>query len=665
MIYLAPNSYLIESVEELPNFVGVEELFLDVETTHFGRRPKDMATNPWIGDRICGLSVAVDDEPTVFYIPMRHKVSRNLPLEASKRWLKDVIGSAKKWINHNIKFDAHFALADGAEFTGSLVDTLTLAKIYDSDRQGYGLKVLGRDWLGCHTEEEKRLKAYLQGVKSKDFGDAPSDILGEYANEDVRMNRMLYRFLMKDFPIDQKELIETEIKLTSVLFDMEREGLRIDPTEVKVQLVKRLRRQIEVSERLSHLAKREFTNSAQCIQDILINQFGLPILAWAEKKDEDGRATTGGPSFDKNSLALYSVHPRVIEDQRLVEILGLIKEYRDHAYHCGHFTSWLELMDENYHVHPLYNQVVRTGRMSTTEPNFQGINKYERSLIHPEDGLGFISCDYSQIEFRLIVHYIQDHNAIEAYNLDPKTDFHQWTADFIHIGRKAGKTLNFAIGYGAGKKKVTSSLKVNPDIIAEVGDIVNKMAEAGEIKDEDKNSVFSLLCEKRANEVYNAYHEAFPGLQRTAKAAQDVCKRRGFVFNAYGRRRHLPAKAARKAFNAIVQGCAMDIMKERMVALSPRFNERTRELGIKLRINVHDEIDFSAPIEVIHDQEVRGYLLDTLQTPSKQFSIPIRCGMGISEKDWGESSGEVKFIHPGGKETGCLIDFKTEVVLTA
>ena len=75
-------------------------------------------------------------------------------------------------------------------------------------------------------------------------------------------------------------------------------------------------------------------------------------------------------------------------------------------------------------MHPDYNQTVRTGRMSCRRPNAQQLSKEAKELILPFDNQHFVSFDESQVEFRLIVHYIQDSKAIEAFNENPDTDFH-------------------------------------------------------------------------------------------------------------------------------------------------------------------------------------------------------------------------------------------------
>lgn len=645
MIELGNNRFIVQRASELPDYTGATEIFCDVETTTFD--PEKSGPNPFGGDRICGIAITADDDPAVFYVPTRCHRGGNV--DNWRPWLARTLKRCKDWINHNIVFDAIMCAHDGAMFDCRLVDTLTLSKIHDSDRFNHGLKNLSQDWLNREVREQSRLKAYLKGIKSKDYGDVPADMIGDYACEDVQSNRELYRFLQRERPEEQESLWDTEIKLTSVLFDMEWLGLRIDPVEVKKDFAKRLRSMIATAERLEEISGREFTNSHACVYDILINQFGLPVLM-RKGDDEDANST-----FNKKALAMYEVHPSVTSDPRLVELIELIRQYRDDQYLCGHYKSWLELKDEENYIHPSYNQVVRTGRMSCRNPNIQGVNKLERELILPDPGHGFMCCDYSQIEFRLIVHYIGDRDAIAAYRENPKTDFHQWVAEMIGIGRSSAKRINFGMGYGAGKKKVTSEVAAEKDIIAELSPIVNEMVARGEIRDHERASVFASLCQRRAYDVYDAYHSALPGIKRTAREAQITCKNRGYVFNAYKRRRHLPATVARKAFNAIIQGSAMDIMKERMVALSPRFNPLSRDIGLTVRLNVHDEVGNQLPEENLFNPETQRYVKSHLESPSVEFAVPILCGMGISMNNWREASDDkISGTDERGRPFGCI-----------
>ncbi len=646
MLLLNDGVHLIQEVADLPDLSGADELFLDVETN---------GLQPYHGNQICGVAVTVNEEKKVWYVPVRHRDKDwNIPEDAFRRWLQDILSTCKDWNNHNIIFDAHFCALDGAVFQGRLVDTLTLCKLHNSDRMSYGLKPIARDWLDMPMEEVDKVEAYLdqlgQKKSERDYSAVPADILGAYACEDVISNRKLYRFLDKACPDSVRRVWENEIALTPVMFDIEDFGMPIDRQEVKIETVKAIQRQINYGAELHELINYELNpNSSPQIYDCLINQFGLPVVAYNED--------SGNPSFDKAALALYSVHPAVLADEKLLRVVELIGASRKEIHFQSLFLDPYSELNVDGILHPSYNQCVRTGRMSCRQPNAQQLNKRAKALIHPRPGMAILSADFSQIEFRLIVHYINDMDAIASFNEDPKTDFHQWVADQCGIKRGPGKILNFAMGFGAGKKKVVSMLQPNPDIIEEVSQEINQMIEEGRLEERLRNQEFNIRCHELAESMYNIYHERLPGVKRTARRAGDAAKKRGFVFNAYGRRRHLEGRFCYRGFNAVVQSSAADVMKSCTLKVAPRYNKWVRDLDIHLMGLVHDEFVFMGPEEVLRDPEVLRKLREPLQTPDVQFKVPITIDMGLSAGNWAEASGDDQVLNEDGEHVSGPIEF--------
>jgi DNA polymerase I-like protein with 3'-5' exonuclease and polymerase domains len=647
---------IVQSPEDLPSgAIGAKTVYLDFETQSYD--PKRGGNLPYSGDRIGGIAITWDDEEAGYYIPIRHTTPGlqwpNVDIEPVIEWMRQIHDSGPTWVNHNVKFDAHFLAQDGIIWDHRMVCTLTAAKMLDSDRFGFGLKKLQVDWLGLDVEEVDEFAAWRKGHKTKNYCDAPADICGEYAVTDVLTNRMLWKYELKHFPEDMLPLLDTEVKLTSVLFDAERDGMATDETQLRVEKLKSLKILIENAEKLEEATGLPYTDSAKHNFEVICNQLQLPVLSWNVSKKT---GEVSGPSFDKEAMAMYTIHPDVVADPLKKNIIDWIIAYRTEKVYQGFFVDpYLKLRDEKGWLHSDYNQIVRTGRMSCSHPNAQQLSPRARALVHPREGEAFLSFDASQVEFRLMVHYIRDTEAISAYLNDPTTDFHQWVADICRIARSPAKNVNFAMGYGAGKKRVVSMLKNNPSVMKEVGEIVAKKVAAGEVPVGESDREYRRLCAERSDEIYQTYHDRLPGLKTTAAGASKAARRRGYVFNAYKRRRHLPRHRAHTAFNAVVQGCAMDIIKERMIALSPRFNRKMREWGIRIVANVHDEILFAGPIAIMRDPKVHAYILEMLETPNVAFRIPITWDAGYSEKDWYEAAKEEEtsfFIHPDGTATG-------------
>lgn len=637
MIALGENKFIIERPDELPDFTRAKHLYLDFETVSF--EPWRGALNPHKGDRVAGAAVTADDCPNSYYVPMRHYTLEgkwqhgNVAIQPAQRWLSDIIRTSENWTNANVKFDAHFAQYEGADFQNRLVCLTTAAKVFNSDmtyQGGYGLKNLSEKWLDkTITDLRDGVRGYLDQVrlprnkKANDYGLVPIDIMARYACEDAFAARNLHRFIERCMPADCMDVWETETLLTPVLYDIEVEGMPVNLEQLQIAEVQIMQELIYIEETLHATLGFAMNpaNSAHCY-DLLCVHWGLPVLSYNDDNN---------PSFDKDALKMYTLHPDVVHDERRLLIIKTMQHYRTRNTLLTFFVRPYQEHEVNGLMHPDYNQAVRSGRMSCRRPNAQQLNKAAKSFILPGEGNAYLSCDYSQIEFRLIVHYTRAIDAINAYSADPDTDFHTWVAEMCRIPRKPAKNVNFAIGFGAGKKKVTSMLEGNLELMDPT---ITKGMSAEQ---------FATYCRIRAVEVYELYNEALPGLKPTTRSAAQNAESNGYVFNAYGRRLHLPSTFAHIAFNRVVQSCAADIMKARTVAVAPRYNRETRDYGLRLAGSVHDETLFRGTTEATRNPEAIKHIVRTLEdvTPTRfPLSVPIRTSAGWSDKNWAIASGD-------------------------
>jgi DNA polymerase I-like protein with 3'-5' exonuclease and polymerase domains len=299
--------------------------------------------------------------------------------------------------------------------------------------------------------------------------------------------------------------------------------------------------------------------------------------------------------------------------------------------------------------------------MSCSDPNAQQFEEAILALILPNyANYSIISTDASQIEKRLVLHYIQNRAAIERYQADPDTDSYELTAELCGIGRRPAKTLDLATGYGAGKKKVISQLRSDPSIIAAVREEVYAMNLNDELAEIE---AIERLCTARGEQMYNAYHHANPTLKETMKEAEAAVKSRdlgcaldsnhryGYVTNLYGRDRHIPYARYRTdfkttdpfdrawlAFSTLNQSSAADLFKERFVALMETIGGKPiYPIGV-----VHDSIVLVAPTEYARDARFRRDVVGILESPAVQIDVPIRWSIGVSERNWLEASTKVK-----------------------
>lgn len=668
MLDLGNNNYLIQDASEFPtSFIGADNVYLDFETSS-GSKDLD-SLNPWHNCSIAGFGITVDMCPQAYYFDYKRSEQK----AAAIQFLQDVLHYAATWTNHNVKYDAHVAINNGIVIPPwlELVCTIVKAKLIDSDRitrGGYGLDNLAGNWLGLDiTRFEKALQPWLKN--NKDYGAIPSDIIGEYGCIDVQANRLIDKHIDAKLPESSKQVALTEIKLTKELVKMEQRGMRYDPTKLQVAQFITLNRISKLDDELAKIVGRSFKpNSPDDCYSVLCGQYGLPIIKYTV--DSDGEETDNA-SFDKKVLAAYKATPYAPHDviDRIIEFRKLSQ--RNSLF----FKPWQELAPDGI-IHPTFNQAVRTGRMSCSEPNMQQLDDFVAGLIEPRPGYSIISCDASQIEYRMIVDYINNARCIQAYNENPDTDFHDYIAELVKsvadvkIGRKPAKTLNFQHGFGAGKTSVINAIAANDDIIKAVKEKVNAINLPTE---ELKVQAFKRLVTEVGSTIYDAYHKALPELKPTAKAAESACKdisRRlgtapsangirhwyGYIENRYGRRRHLPYAEYRTdfktkdpydrawlAFPTVNSSTAADLMKERFVSV---MRDCVQDLPIYGLCLVHDECVWEAPTELASDPRTARDLIATLESPTVKFKIPIRWSIGVSEKNWLDASNEVA---KGGK----------------
>lgn len=654
MITFSNGGRLVQSLSELPNLVGANELFLDTEWNNVVH--KKQSVNFYKYDRVCGISVTTDTQEGAWYVPIRHvepgdqgdprhddayaNVAGNLPVDNVLSWANDIVRSCKRWINHNIKGDMHGMWLDGVEFNSEVVCTLTLSKIIDSDRTfkgGYGLDALSTEWLDENIAGyNQRIQAYLDNLKgARRYSRVPVDIMGEYACQDVITNRRLWANIQRRLPEQCKGVWDTEIKMTPVLWDMEHLGLRVDPQELQIKEYSILWELTQIEAELHKLCDMPVdpSSSASCYE-VLCGKYNLPVLSYTEEGlDEDGEPA-GNPSFDKDAMASYLLYPAVAEDPKLTHIVKQIQYYKKRNTLLTFFVRPYQEHHVNGVMHPDYNQAVRTARLSCKRPNAQQLSKEAKELVHPEPGCAFLDADYSQVEFRLMAHYLNDHEVVRAYNDNPDTDFHEWVAKMTGMPRRPAKNVNFCIGFGGGKKKVINMIATNMDVVGNLGADVQLMIDQGQIKPDQRKLVFEMLCQRRGEELYAKYHEMLPSLRECTRRAALRTKTTGYVFNAYGRWRRLPEKAAFRSFNAIIQSTAADLMKERTIALSPRYNSMTRQLGIDLRASVHDATLSHGDKDMMRDPAVIKHIITTLEDTTIKFRVPIRASCNYSQKDW-------------------------------
>ena len=399
---------------------------------------------------------------------------------------------------------------------------------------------------------------------------------------------------------------DIDLPLVGVLACMERTGAALDVDHLKSlnestgAEVDRLRAAIYAS------AGHEFNvDSPKQLSEVLFDELGLT----PKKKTRSGYSTNA------------SVLKELTEEH---ELPGLMLEYREYAKIKSTYIDALPRMRaEDGRVHTSFNEMVTTtGRLSSSDPNLQNIpvrtdfGRQIRTCFVPlGEGEVFVSADYSQIELRLLAHLSGDEHLIASFNSGE--DFHASTAsrvfgvpmdDVTPQMRSRAKAVNFGIVYGQQAYGLSQSLHI-PFY--------------------------------EAKEMIDRYFEVHPGVRTYLDDVVVQAHKDGYAVTLFGRRRYIPelkAKNAaqrgfgeRTAMNHPMQGTAADIIKLAMRQVQDELV--ARDLGTRLMLQVHDELDLSVPESEV--EEVSDLLTSVMESVV-ELSVPLLVDVSAGA-NWAEA----------------------------
>ena len=397
---------------------------------------------------------------------------------------------------------------------------------------------------------------------------------------------------------------EVEMPLVPVLAEMEMTGVRLDTKELARVQQEMNERANQIEHEIYELAGESFNiASPKQVGDIL---FGKLQIMEKPKKTKTGQFVT-------SEEVLQQLRPKN-------PIVGKILDHRALKKLLGTYVEALpKLINPNTgHVHTSFNQcVTATGRLSSSDPNLQNIpvrsedGKEIRRCFIPEEGEEFFSCDYSQVELRIMASLSGDKHMIEAFleghDIHAATSakiFHKSIDEVTKDERRKAKSANFGIIYGISAFGLAQGLDID---------------------------------RREAKELIDGYFESFPEVQQFIERCKDEARQKGYAETIMGRRRYLPdinskngtvrAFAERNAVNAPIQGTAADIMKVAMIRVWQRL--KAEGLKTKLILQVHDELNFSVPQN--EREQVERIVKEEMQNAC-HLAVPL-----IADGGWGKN----------------------------
>mgnify|MGYP003646049404 FL=1 len=627
--------------EHLPDLSGEKIIAIDTET----KDPHLRDLGPgWVRNdgNLIGISVAASEWSA--YLPIAHEGGGNMAKDLVLRWLQDQLDHGMSVVFHNAQYDLGWLLSEGITVKGRILDTMIAAPLLDENRFSYSLNALGSTYLGQRkAEEDLRRAASQHGVDAKaEMWKLPAERVANYAEMDATLTLSLWNVLHKKLVEDDCEkILETELALLPMIFEMKRRGVRVDVD--KAEQTKKLLQGKE--DRLLKEVKDE--------ADIHLEPWNAKSLAAVFDNlglKYERTEKSDAPSFTKHFLKTHD-HPIA---QKILEI----REYNKAN------TTFVDTILNHQHdgrIHCQFNQLrsdeggTVSGRFSSSNPNLQQvpsrhpeIKSLVRGLFIPEEGCRWGSFDYSAQEPRWMMHYAslapatRDNEKVKEiagqYQNDD-LDFHQIVADMAGVTRTHAKTINLGIMYGMGIGKLAATL----------GDIPFQ----------------------EAKELRNEYDEKVPFIRALASSVMDAASKRSELRTLLGRKCRFPMRELKgyskeykkpihaekleerwadvlntpveerdknwasmnperyqvafvyKALNRLIQASAADQTKQAM--------KDCMDHGHWPMLTVHDELCFS-----IESDEQVTEIKGLMENCAPGLSIPSKVDVGLG-KNWGSA----------------------------
>jgi len=586
MIYFISNNQTIKSPEitqisenKAYDFIGdVRYLQVDCETTGLNH----------IDNSLLLIQIGTIDEQYVFDV-------RNGVPDVVKHILED----KRIKLLHNVCFDYKF-LKHADIVLNNVWDTLVIEKLLHNGQSTpggfYKLNQLIERYVGINVDKTAQTSFINQ---DRDF--TIKQI--KYAADDVKYLESIREKQIEH--LKQSNLMQCaklENAACLAFGDIEYEGMLVDKNAWLNLANKASAKAIE--------AKNEMNNLL--LNDLLFKDF-VPKTYQTDMFTTDENALLSSIEINWTSPKqvlpiLQSIIPNIescdtkqlalahSNDHKLIKYYIAYRENSKLASAFG--QEWLDkYVGSDGKVHTRFQQILRTGRVSSSSPNMQQIpanNEYRNCFICPE-GWSYISSDFSSQELCIIAFGSQDPVWLES--LERGEDLHSVCADLVYGDvwrtaarsdceyfktkekcscpehkklRTAVKSINFGLAYGMGPNKLANQLQISID---------------------------------EATELINKYFKVFPSIKNYLDTNAKDGKKKGHIrtMSPYQRIRYFPewkgsatdkvdmGKIDRMSRNTPIQGTAGDMTKEAMVRCRQEFKNKS---DIRLVMVVHDQLDF-------------------------------------------------------------------------
>lgn len=505
-----------------------------------------------------------------------------------------------------------------------LLDTRLASYLIEPDFRNENIEDMAEHVLNIHVENEKSNEEPAQG--ELDFvledSDNPEELNQEEDKRKKQEKRILetaitIRLLAKQYAIKLDErkqtglMVDVEMPVSRVLRGMEDAGAAVDMSRL-VSMRDNFAAEAQFAQKMALDVANKPINlqSPKQLQQLLFEDMGL----------KPTRRTKSG-SYTTNAEALQELYAKIDPDEKASQFLGALLKHRETNKLKQIVQSLIDSARyEDGRIHTTFEQTIAaTGRLSSSDPNLQNIPN--RNVVGREIRAAFIpgnqydqlmSCDYSQVELRIMAHASADETLIKAFKSG--VDFHKFVASLVYKipveqvspdQRSHVKAMSYGLAYGLSTYGLAKQLSISP-------------------------AAAEVLKEK--------YFDTFGGVHDYLESLVDKARKLGYTQTMFGRRRYFPKlnstnrasreAAERAALNAPIQGSAADIMKLAMIQV----DKDLREAKVKSRVilQIHDEL----VLEIAHGEaDIVENIVKNAMEHTVELDVPLNVSTGLGA-DW-------------------------------
>ena len=595
-----------------------------------------------------------------WYVPVGHHQGQQLAPEEVAKALKPIFEDpSKTWIIHNAKFDTHFLTALGINIDYDHVeDTMLEASVagYKDQLQRVGLKYIeAKVWKYDAVSFEELFGT----TKERNIATVPIDMAGPYACDDadycLRIHLRYYDFIQRHKQL--KEIYDLERKLWPLTQKIEDTGiytdeefanaamayLRSEAAKVYQIIVDQIM-SVSVFNRLQDgedviweptkykkpikkkgepypywLIGFNPASDAQ-LRDVLFNVLGLTPV----KTTKGGNASTGKLTLDRLGKDLPVCKNISTYKQMLDAVSKLRKEI-------------LGSLRPDGRAHTNYNQTgTRSGRYSSSSPNFQNLAREKKWTINNIDGSTYevklslrdafkaapgyylLEFDFSAIEFAIYAKFAHDDSVVQAY--EQGLDVHKQMASEL---------------YGIPEPQVTKDQR---DLAKQINYLTIYEGTGMAL------SMRTELDRFEADHLIKKFFQIRPKFKRFAELVHSDVRDTHVVFTLFGRPIYIGEldsdnmrdrmKGFRAAVNGIIQGTAADVHKKGLLRAQERVSALYGSDQARMLLQTHDSQTWEVRLDIPPEVFIPIVIAAMPTNDSRLPKIRVDAKVGIA---WGST----------------------------